>query len=96
MLRNAPTLAIVAAHTDENEPARMQLRNNKITCTHYLIPRHTVLLKLNGTLRSFLGAADMAIQVEEDVLKLHVTVDDALGVEIPLHRRASIRGCDIM
>ena len=39
MLKNAPTLAIVAVHTDENEPSRVQVKNNKITCTHYLIPR---------------------------------------------------------
>ena len=36
MLENAPTLAIVALHTDENEPSRIQIRNNKITLTRYL------------------------------------------------------------
>ena len=39
MLKNAPTLAIVAVHTDENEPSRVQVKNNEITLTHYLVPR---------------------------------------------------------
>ena len=30
MLQNASILAIVAVHTDENEPSRVQLRNNKL------------------------------------------------------------------
>ena len=33
MLKHAPTLAIVAVHTDENEPSRVQVRNTKITLT---------------------------------------------------------------
>ena len=37
--KNAPTLAIVAVHTDEYEPSRVQVKKNEITCTQYLIPR---------------------------------------------------------
>ena len=43
MLKNAPTLAIVAVHTDENEPSRVQVKNNEITLTHYLIPSEHLL-----------------------------------------------------
>ena len=39
MLQNAPTLATVAVHTDENEPSRVQVKSNEITCTYYLMPR---------------------------------------------------------
>ena len=33
MLKNAPTLAIVAVHTEENEPSRVLIRNNTIINT---------------------------------------------------------------
>ena len=52
MLKNAPTLAIVAVHTAENEPsspalpAEVQVQNNSITCTHYLEPSSSPLITL--------------------------------------------------
>ena len=46
MLQNAPTLAIVAVDTEENEPSRVQVKNNEITCTHYLIPRCVCFRKI--------------------------------------------------
>ena len=40
MLKNAPTLAIVAVHTEENEPPRILIWNttNIYTSIHYFIP----------------------------------------------------------
>ena len=36
MLKNAPTLAIVAVHTEENEPSRVLIRNTNIEYRWYL------------------------------------------------------------
>ena len=38
MLKNAPTLAIVAVHIDENEPYIVQIGNNLNTLTSDLRP----------------------------------------------------------
>ena len=40
MLKNAPTLAIVAVHTEENEPSRVLIRNTTNIYIHYLEPRN--------------------------------------------------------
>ena len=39
MLKNAPTLAIVAVHTEENEPPRILIWNTTNIYIHYFIPR---------------------------------------------------------
>ena len=39
MLKNAPTLAIVAVHTEENEPPRILISNITNIYIHYFIPR---------------------------------------------------------
>ena len=39
MQKDAPTLAIVAVHPDANEPSRVQVKNNTITCTRFFRPR---------------------------------------------------------
>ena len=41
MLKNAPTLAIVAVHTEENEPPRILISNITNIYIHYLIPRNS-------------------------------------------------------
>ena len=46
MLKNAPSLDIVAVHTDENEPSRVSVRNNKITYSYSLF--ETQILYLPG------------------------------------------------
>ena len=38
MLKNAPTLAIVAVHTEENEPSRILIWNTTNIYIHYFIP----------------------------------------------------------
>ena len=38
MLKNAPTLAIVAVHTEENEPPKILISNITNIYIHYLIP----------------------------------------------------------
>ena len=38
MLKNAPTLAIVAVHTEENEPPRILISNITNIYIHYLEP----------------------------------------------------------
>ena len=48
MLMNAPTLAIVAVDTEENEPSRVQVKNNEITCTHYLVPSGSGHVRANS------------------------------------------------
>ena len=40
MLKNAPTLAIVAVHTEENEPPRILIWNTTNIYIHYLEPRN--------------------------------------------------------
>ena len=40
MLKNAPTLAIVAVHTEENEPSRVLIPNITNIYIHYLEPSH--------------------------------------------------------
>ena len=42
MLKNAPTLAIVAVHTEENEPPRILISNITNIYIHYLEPSHRV------------------------------------------------------
>ena len=48
MLKNAPTLAIVAVHTEENEPSRVLIRNTTIINIHYLLPSAAELAQLHS------------------------------------------------
>ena len=50
MLKNAPTLAIVAVHTEENEPPRILISNITNIYIHYLEPRERFA---NGRLLNF-------------------------------------------
>ena len=43
MLKNAPTLAIVAVHTEENEPSRILIWNTTNIYIHYLEPSKLLL-----------------------------------------------------
>ena len=55
MLKNAPTLAIVAVHTEENEPPRILISNITNIYIHYLEPS---ILRVN-----FLEGRERALEL---------------------------------
>ena len=66
MPKTAPTLAIVAVHTNENEPSRVQVIKNKITCTHYLIPRTYLFLGLRSPVVERSSLVECSLVVTSD------------------------------
>ena len=78
MLKNAPTLAIVAVHTEENEPPRILIWNTTNIYIHYLIHRDvSAAHALLGAGRSFVVKLFPNLLLREAQAELDVQAYDA-------------------
>ena len=77
MLKNAPTLAIVAVHTEENEPPRILISNITNIYIHYLIPRHRAAVDARRRRRAD-ALAEGCARLDLGLPSLHPSPDEFL------------------